>query len=179
MNKNNLNEIFAKTEALFAIYRNGLLEYSDEDFFYKSSPETWSLAQMYEHVCLSGKKFFLANTKRCMEQRNGQLGGEKNAAGENVFKYGGFPPMKFKVPAGLNALEIVGRDKSAYISEIEAIIISAKLMIEPINQDPGEYKTLHPVLGWLNAAEWYQNLEMHTRHHLRQKEELENLAKNG
>lgn len=179
MEKMTPDEILLKTEALFDIYRNSLLEYAEKDFSFKASPETWSLAQMYEHVCVSARKFFLANTKRCLEQRNGQVGGEKNAAGENVFKYGGFPPMKFKVPEALNAEGLLGREKSAYLLEIEEILESARLMIKPLESDSGEYKTLHPVLGWLNAIEWFQNLEMHTRHHLRQKTELENLAKNG
>jgi hypothetical protein len=172
-------EIYQKTVSDFALYKSSLLTYNDHDFNFKSSPDVWSLAQMYEHICSASKKFFLANTKRCLENRNGQIGGNRNAAGDNVFKYGGFPPIKIKVPPGIDAQAIVGKPLNAYLTEIDEILESAKNMIEPLNLDSGEYKILHPVLGWLHALEWFQNLEMHTRHHFRQKEELENLAKNG
>ncbi len=180
MDKVNISEkVFEKIEFLFENYKSSLSTYTSDQFNFKAAEDVWSLAEMYEHVCMSAKKFFLANTRRCIEQRNGQLGGEKNAAGENVFKYGGFPPMKFKVPGGPEAANISGRDKSVYFQEIEEILESARQMINPLESDAGEYKTLHPVLGWLNAMEWFQNLEMHSRHHLTQKAELENLAKHG
>ena len=34
-------------------------------------------------------------------------------------------------------------------------------------------KTFHGGFGWLNAREWFELVEMHTRHHRRQQQELE------
>jgi hypothetical protein len=116
----------------------------------------------------------LANTKRCLDNRNGQEGGEKNSAGENVFKYGGFPPkMKFKMPAAVADIPIYGQSIEHYKIEIQEILSSAKLFMDAVEADLGTYKTQHPVLGMLNAKEWFHSLEMHSRHHLNQKVELE------
>lgn len=170
-------EIYHKIEEVFAEYAAGLEKYSVSQFEFKAAEDIWSLAQMYEHVCLTSKKFFLANTKRCLEKRNGQEGGEKNSSGENVFKYGGFPPkLKFKMPAAVAEIPIVGQSIDQYKKEIEEILSSAKMFIEAVEADFGMYKSQHPALGMLNAKEWFHSLEMHTRHHLNQKAELEALA---
>jgi hypothetical protein len=34
-------------------------------------------------------------------------------------------------------------------------------------------KTAHPAFGFLNAREWFHLIEMHFRHHLRQKKRLD------
>ncbi|MCP9763764.1 DinB family protein [Lacihabitans soyangensis] len=173
----NTTEIYLKIEEVFADYSKSLEKYSPSQFDFKADEETWSLVQMYEHVCVTSKKFFLAKTKRCLERRNGQEGGEKNSAGENVFKYGGFPPkMKFKMPAAVAEIPIFGQSVDHYKKEIDEILSSAKLFIEAVESDLGTYKTQHPALGMLNAKEWFHSLEMHSRHHLNQKVELEALS---
>jgi hypothetical protein len=49
-------------------------------------------------------------------------------------------------------------------------------LIGAVESDLGTYKTQHPALGMLNAKEWFHSLEMHSRHHLNQKAELEALS---
>lgn len=46
--------------------------------------------------------------------------------------------------------------------------ISPRIASSPFNG-----KTKHPGFGYLNAAEWVQVIDMHFRHHLRQKRRLE------
>jgi DinB superfamily len=153
------------------IYKNSLSNYSPELFVFKKEQEIWSLGQMYEHLVMTANFFFFKNIKYCLEQRNGQIGGEKNEWGENVFKYNSFPPIKVKVPG--NAPEPVAKTQNEYVEMIEKIMQQIDNEVDKINVDAGEYKTLHPVFGWHNAKEWFQSFEMHHRHHLRQKTELE------
>jgi hypothetical protein len=49
-------------------------------------------------------------------------------------------------------------------------------LIEAASHDDGSYKTLQVAIGWLDAKEWFYLHEMHYRHHLRQKTELESLS---
>lgn len=170
--------IFEALKKDFEPYLLSLDGYTDEKFQYKHDAGTWSLAQMYEHICSSSVYFFMANVVRCLEKRKGQEGGEYNQYGANIFKYNGFPPMKFKVPGGESTPEPIAQSKEMYRERIEEIIDNASLFVDKIAADEQTYKTEHPVFGWLNALEWFQNLEMHTRHHLRQKAELEAFAKN-
>jgi hypothetical protein len=169
-------DIFDGIKTVFEEYDQSLDTYTDAQFEFKKDAETWSLSEMYEHVCMSGKKFFLANTKRCLEKSNGQEGGEMNTKGVYVFGNGGFPEVKVKMPESVAAVPIVGQSREVYKNEITEIINSAEMFMAYLESDAGTYKIPHPVFGPLNAIEWFQNLEMHSRHHLRQKAELEKLC---
>ncbi|MCU0324732.1 MAG: DinB family protein [Spirosomaceae bacterium] len=168
-----VNEVFDNLESVVNQYIRSLGEYADEQFTSKKDADTWSLGQMYEHLVQTSNFFFMANVMRCLEQRKGQIGGEKNEWGEKQFRYGGFPPRKFKIPEALQGPEPVAKSREEYKSLLGKVLEDAQKLIEPILQNNGEYKTLHPPFGFLNAAEWFYAMEMHFRHHLRQKEELE------
>jgi hypothetical protein len=169
-------EIHHKIHQILNIYIEGLGLYSDEQFLKKQDANTWSLGQMYEHISNSSTYFFLANTVRCLEKRKGQIGGDKNQAGDNIYYYGGFPPRKFQVPDGINGGEIVAKSRKEYKKLFAKIIEDSEKLIQSVELTEGNYKTFHPVFNWLNAYEWYFMLEMHLRHHLRQKRELEGLV---
>ena len=167
------NEIFERLQQTINGYVAQLDNYTDAQFAHKSADDVWSLGQMYEHLYLSSTFFFMANTMRCLEQRKGQMGGEKNQNGDNVFKYNSFPPIKVKIPEALRGPEPVAKNRDDYRPLLENVVAETQKMIEPILADAGEYKCLQPVFGWLNAHEWLQAHEMHVRHHLRQQKELE------
>ena len=168
-------EVYKNLETVVNQYISSLDEYSDEQFLFKKDDETWSLGQMYEHLNLTSNFFFLANCVRCLEQRKGQIGGEKNESGEKTFIKGSFPPIKIKIPEALRGPEPVAKNKEEYRQILEKILADAKNLVKTISEDKGIYKALHPPMGWLNAQEWFYLHEMHHRHHLRQKLELEAL----
>ncbi|OYU64767.1 MAG: hypothetical protein CFE22_13640, partial [Cytophagaceae bacterium BCCC1] len=99
-------------ERSFGILSEGINRLTEEQFAYVSNPEKWSLAQMYEHICESSKKFFLANIKRCFDQRSGQIGGEKTLAGEWVMNNNGFPNKKVKMPEEFGVVIYKGKPKN-------------------------------------------------------------------
>ena len=171
-----LQEIYPKLVEAVKVFQESLKHYSDEQFQYKNDEETWSLGQMYEHICNASNYFFLANIVRCLEKRKGQMGGEKNQFGDNLYFYGGFPPRKFQVPEVIRPPEIVAKKREEYVPILSKILDDAQKLILPVSLDNGEYKCIQPAFGWLNAYEWFYLLEMHTRHHLRQKKELEKFA---
>jgi hypothetical protein len=155
-----------------AIYTLALKDYSTEQFYYKKQKQIWSLAQLYEHLHITSNFFFLKNIKYCIEQRNGQLGGLMTDIGLRVFAQGSFPPIKVKVPFAEY------EDPSA--NTISYYKLSFGKTTQQIQQQQAAiqasnplYKTSHIVFGMLNACEWLQAYQMHHRHHLRQKTELE------
>lgn len=152
-------------------YKDALSGYSDEQFNFKQAEDIWSLGQLYEHLIGSGNFFFLKNIKYCLEQRNGEMGGEMNENGKKIFGFNSFPPIKIKVPGG--GPQPVAQSKDNYPPAFDLLVNQLKNQIESIEDDPGLYKTQHPVFSWHNAKEWLQSFEMHHRHHLRQKAELE------
>lgn len=167
-------ETKAINEALISLlisYKEALSSYSDEQINHKQADDIWSIGQMYEHLTMSGNYFFMKNIKYCLEKRNGDMGGEMNDNGKKVFSYNSFPPIKVKVPGG--GPQPVAQDKESYAAAIDLLIAQLNIQEEKIQNDPGDYKTQHPVFSWHNAKEWLQSFEMHHRHHLRQKTELE------
>ncbi len=169
-------EVYQNIETVVNQYINSLDDYSDEQFFFKTNEETWSLGQMYEHLAVSSQFFFLANCVRCLEKRKGQLGGEKNEFGEKLFIKGSFPPIKIKIPEVLRGPDPVAKSRQEYRQILEKILVDSKNLIEAVSNDDSSYKALQPAMGWLDAKEWYYLHEMHYRHHLRQKIELESLS---
>ena len=161
------------TEAMQS-YLAALDRYSDEQFAAKPDEAEWSLGQMYQHLYEANTFFFLANAKRCLEKRKGQEGGEKTAAGLNVYQYNSFPPTKIKRPGAPNSPEPVAQDRETYKALFAKTLAEGNALADALTNDDGTYKTQHFMFGWLNATEWLQGLEIHARHHLRQRQEREN-----
>jgi DinB superfamily len=171
------NEVYPNLETVVNQYISSLDDYSDEQFFFKTDEETWSLGQMYEHLTVSSSFFFLANCLRCLEKRKGQEGGEKNEFGEKLFIKGSFPPIKIKIPEVLRGPEPVAKTRAEYQILLAKILVDSKNLIAAVNNDDGSYKALQPAMGWLDAKEWFTLHEMHYRHHLRQKTALEDFTR--
>lgn len=169
-------EINAALHRTLNPYIESLGNYTDEQFAHKEAEDIWSLGQMYEHLVISANFFFLANTVRCLDKRKGQEGGDMNANGDNVYSYNSFPPIKVKVPGSDKSPQPEAKEKGSYVSSFNKILADVDALLERVAADDGVYKTHHPVFGWLNAKKWYQMLEMHHRHHHRQKAELEGFA---
>ncbi len=154
-------------------YIDALDHYTDEQFAAKPDALEWSLGQMYQHLYEANSYFFLANVKRCLEKRKGQEGGEMTDDGQNVYKYNSFPPIKVKRPVAPGSAEPVAQDREAYRELYAKTLSDGLAYADALAEDDGRYKTQHFRFGWLNAAEWLQGLEIHARHHIRQREERE------
>ncbi len=165
--------IYQDIEALIKGYLQKLAIYTNVQFEQKTSPETWSLGQMYEHL-ITSSSFFRYQIKLCLSQQKGQLGGEKNSTGENMYQYGSFPPIKIKIPEAWKGPEPSAKPKEAYHALLQKELDSLCELVDIIQDDAGEYKTMHAVCGMLNALEWFKMAEMHLKHHLTQAKELEN-----
>ncbi|MFC4102857.1 DinB family protein [Paenibacillus xanthanilyticus] len=130
----------------------------------------WSLGQMYDHLIAVAHEY-LDHVETCVGTGTEQLLG-KTAAGEEVFRLGGFPPVKIALPDEMNhadnpdSIEILDerlRQVMSRMRELEGKAAAAN----------ANAKVEHGDFGWLNAREWQALIGMHFRHHLRQKRELE------
>ena len=166
-------EIYQKLEQVIQIYIEALNQYSEEQFGYKQNDDTWSIGQMYEHLLSSSYQLFFKKIDACLRQQYGSPEGEKTSEGAKVFSYGSFPPIKIKVPEAWQGPPLSAQSRESYAAALNQLLTDARRLGEEIAKDTTAYKTHHVVLGMLTAAEWYQLLEMHFRHHLRQQEELE------
>lgn len=156
---------------LINTYKNELQNYSLEQLRYKSEEAVWSIGQMYDHLILVAHAY-LDNVEICSTLNNVQLLG-KTEFGEQLYKVGGFPPVKFKLPDELNTPPNNSDSKEELTSRIDQVILRLNHWESKVNNINPNYKVKHMSFGWLNAREWYDLVEMHFRHHLRQKDELE------
>jgi hypothetical protein len=170
-----METIQKKLKSTFQVYFDGLEKYTEEEFNYKTSEETWSLAQMHEHVQNSGYTFFLANINRCLDKRKGQIGGHLTETGSYILYKGGFhSSTKYQHPSHQkgNGPEIIGLSIEVYKKGMPELLKALLDIISKTEEDLGDYKTKHFVFGWINAKQWLQNAEFHIRHHIKQMEEL-------
>lgn len=172
------HEIQTALEKSIEYYKKSLFEYSSEQFVTKPNEQEWSIGQMYEHICMSALYFFFKRANYCLEQRNGQIGGDKNIYGEKQFKYNSFPPTQLKIPEALKGPEPVAKAQEDYLVLLDQIMIQGKILAERIPADRGEYKCIQPAFGWLNAHEWFWLNEQHFRHHLLQKARIDSFLIN-
>ncbi len=164
-------EIFAKMSQIAEIYVTELDHYTEEQFNHKTSEDQWSLAQMYEHICMASM-LFKRNVEKCLAREKGSYEGEKNKNGLAIYEMGGFPAMKIRPPQEWQSSP-VGKPKGEYAEIFKKILTDYHSLIEKVEKDDQTYKVLHPALGYLTAKEWFAMNEFHSRHHLRQKKELD------
>jgi len=155
---------------LIEAYKNNLQSYSLEHLRHISEQGVWSLGQMYQHLILVAEEY-LGKVETCqaagVEQPLGKTG-----AGEQLFKLGGFPPVKIKLPEALDkpSNSESKEDLADGLEQLRLRMIEWEGKVGVVNPN---YKAKHDGFGWLNAREWFDLIDMHFRHHLLQKIELE------
>lgn len=130
----------------------------------------WSLGQVYTHI--------IDDTRYQVVQMKAALCTQEHAAAEmhpdaqHMFDNNGFPDMQIQGPA---TNEIIPQPVSR-----QALLLALVQIRNEVNEawatiDPALAigKTLHPGLQYFSAMEWLQFMEMHLRHHFRQKKRID------
>jgi hypothetical protein len=134
----------------------------------------WSYSEVYCHIFDSSLLSVMA-LDNCI-RGNGEL--KPTALMVKVILFFGMlpPGKKYKAPPkmasrvkkiGLTAAQQFITDFELQLAQVYPKIKSANLKI----------KTKHPVLGYLNAAQWLSFIEIHLKHHLKQLKRIQNSFK--
>lgn len=161
-------------EVLFTFKKN-LTNYSFEQLRHIPEEGVWSIGQMYDHLILVAHEY-LDNVEICYAANEEQLLG-KTRSGKELFKNKGFPPIKIRLPDEMNSAPNNSDSLEDLINRMEGLIQRLQRWETKVDAINPCYKVEHGGFGWLNAREWFDLVEMHSRHHLRQKEELESYLK--
>lgn len=156
---------------LIETYKIELQKYSLEQLRFITAEGVWSIGQMYDHVILVAMEY-LDNVEACAALKVEQKLG-KTDSGEHLYKIGGFPPIKIKLPDKLNTPPSNSdsiEELSSRLDQVNQRLRRWESRVDAINPNN---KVRHGGFGWLNAREWFDLVGMHFRHHLRQKSELE------
>lgn len=156
---------------LLITFKSNLYNYSLKQLRYVSEEGVWSIGQMYDHLIVVAHEY-LDNMEKCATL-NEVIPFGKTQFGEQLYRNGGFPPIKIRLPDELNSPPNNSNSKEDLISRMDKLIQRLSHWESKVNYINPNNKVEHGGFGWLNAKEWYDLVGMHFRHHLRQKSELE------
>jgi hypothetical protein len=166
--------VIRQMETLTEDYLRHLEGYTLEQLQRKPRDDDWSLGQMYLHLIGTATYMQLRNLELCREgSANPRVTGNgKSEPGQNVFAMGGFPPIQIKVPASPEYTPQQPESIDQIRNGLLAVLDKMRAVEPQVGAIPTEHTVDHPRLGGLNALEWFSLVEMHYRHHLRQRERL-------
>jgi len=155
------------------IWEKDLEKYNLNQLTKKENEENWSMGQLYKHLIDGTINFHLKQVNDCISSSENKSK-KKNFKGFIAYNIlNGFPPIKIKVPAS----ETYTPKQPASIEELKDGFQKLKQEMNTIlsnfkNDKKG--KTSHPGFSFLNASEWFRMIPMHFKHHLKQKERIDN-----
>jgi hypothetical protein len=167
------NEIFYQFEKTARFWLVSLNDYTDAQFARKPSETQWSIGQVYYHLVVGTENFHLRACRRCIEHRGEVTEGGKTLAGKIVFLLGSFLPVKIHVPPSPEYTPKQPQSRAEMQEGLRKLIETMRALAPEVDGASLVQKWKHPALGMLNAEEWYRLIEIHFRHHLRQKKRLD------
>ncbi|WP_136607358.1 DinB family protein [Paenibacillus dokdonensis] len=172
----NTQETIQRLEGVTQHYLKELERFSMEDLTRKPGEDEWSLGQMYMHLINASLYLHLRNVRACASSAEDVLTeGEKSERGEAAFLNNEFPPIRVHVPPSPAYTPRQPDSKEQIREGLLSVLAEMKKAEQVVDGAPKQNKLIHPGFGALNAAEWFMLVEMHYRHHLRQKERIESV----
>ena len=141
----------------------------------KPSNERWSLGQVCMHL-IEATNFYCEQINICLAG-NENATEEMSPAAKTFFENNGFSDAIIEGPE-TNAGTPQPESKEVLLVSLNALKEKLIRVENSIAASPCIGKSKHPGLNYFNAKEWLQFAEMHFRHHVRQKNRIEDFLKN-
>ncbi len=154
-------------------WEQALESYTDEQFLRKPDADSWSVGQVYVHLTQSTLRFHLKQVEQCLTETTTHVNESKTFPGNVSFLLGSFPPVRIKVPPSPEYTPKQPENREQVRAGFAELTKAMQAATERLAANPPSGKTKHPRLGYFSALEWFRLIEMHFRHHLRQKERLD------
>jgi hypothetical protein len=171
--------ILSQFEKTAEVWLASLDGYSEEEFVKKPDADSWSMGQMYNHLVSGTRLYHLQQIAQCLEGKVTEKKAGKKFPGKLTFLLGSFLPVRIKVPPSDSYTPKQPASKEAIKAGLEKLMRMMRELEQKISSASEIPTTNHPALGALNAREWFQLIEMHFRHHLRQKNRLDRFLVQG
>jgi len=173
------NTLFYQFEKTSRFWLVSLNDYTEEQFARKPDEAQWSIGLVYYHLVIGTEHFHLRACRKCLKHGGEVIEGGKTLLGKIVFLFGSFPPVRFHFPPSERYTPKQPQNRAEMREGLLKLIETMRALAPQLDHASPVQKWKHPTFGMLNAVEWYRLIEMHFRHHLRQKARLDKfLAKN-
>lgn len=159
-------------ESLIRTWTIELDRYTDEQFLRKPDAHQWSIGQVYMHLIRSAQDFHLRQVRLCLDRQSTNITGGKKLPGILTYAFGVIPPVRVSVPPSPQYTPPQPTGKEEVRSGLQEVLAAVRAVAPEVEQAPSDWKSEHPAFGYLNAAEWFQLIPMHFRHHFRQQKRL-------
>jgi hypothetical protein len=153
------------------IWIQDLENYSFDELLAKPSEHSWSLGQVYMHV-IEETRYYMEQMESCMKY-NDNAQGEMDERGKAMFLNNEFPNRQIKGDPLVSEQVPQPTSQSQLQSQLLQLKQEMNEIGERIMSSETVGKAAHPGHGYFTANEWFQYAEMHMRHHLRQKQRLD------
>lgn len=140
----------------------------------KPSPTSWSLGQLYLHL-IEDTYFYLEQATIAASSEE-HIFGEASPTAKAMFFNNGFPDEQIE-GAPSNALIPQPDSKQQVMNDLLNLKDAVRNVELLISESSIKGKSKHPGLGYFSAQEWFQFADMHFRHHLRQKKQIDYFLK--
>ncbi len=154
------------------IWEAALENYSEAQLRQRPDDESWSMGQVYGHLVEGTLRFHLEQVKACLSSDD-HAGAGKTFPGRMAYWLGAFPPIRIKVPPSPAYTPRQPESKAQVRERLAVLRREMAQTADRLTNSQEGGKTKHPAFGYLGAREWYQLIDMHFRHHLRQKKRIE------
>ncbi len=162
---------------VLSLWEKALEGYQAEHLKIKAEQGGWTLGQLYNHLIGSALNFHIKEMEKCLASEEGR-NRTKNVKGFMSFNIlHGFPPVKISVPPSEEYTPAEEENPGELANGLKQVRGGMEQMAVLLKEKKKSGKTAHPALGYLNACEWFRLVEMHYRHHLRQKETFDEVIK--
>lgn len=165
------DEILNSLYSTIDLWERELDRYTLQELTIQPSEGSWSLGQVYTHLLGNVLGYNFPEIESCLTSDK-HIQGEKTEEAKEIFERNGFPDIQMKTPPSDEAPdqpESVEQLKSGMREVRETIpVLAAKITTSKYRG-----KTKHPGLHYFDAWEWMQFIDIHFRHHLRQKKRID------
>jgi len=158
----------AKFERTYERWMRALESFDAQAFTRLPSAGGWRAGQVFDHV-VGASAIILDQVQLCIDGEAEELGFRLKPA--LLLLYGSIPPVRIKVPRAPALAKIAQpetRSQLAAREGLEALALRTRSLARPAGEASKRLKRPHPIVGPLDASQWFQFNEMHLRHHLRQ-----------
>ncbi|SFW73435.1 DinB family protein [Chitinophaga sancti] len=170
MMKNTAEIVLNRFNSTITAWINSLNDYSIAQLHQAPRPGSWSLGQVYTHI-IDDTRYQVAQMKSALFTKE-HAGEDMHPDAKIMFANNSFPDMIIAGPATDQRIPQPG-NKQAVLQALVQIKNEVNEAWETIDPALATGKTLHPGLHYFSALEWLQFMEMHMRHHFRQKKRID------
>jgi hypothetical protein len=166
-------------EAALDAYRNRLDTILDDLFDATPPGGGWSYAEVYSHILQADLSSSIA-VEKCTLSTCKPTSKGRTLIGLFVLTAGRFPPFPVKVPKAVAAIIPA---KKISKEEAKNLIIKCRKRVNDVAKlifdSPVHNRIKHARMGMLNARQWFKFILIHSKHHLKQLDRIENKFQNG